>query len=125
MAEALLNKLRIKNVTAFSAGTKLSGPMQTLKELPLAEPVIAVMREEGIDVSDFSRKEITPKMISSSDKIILIASGEIDSNQVSEDLRKNPKVIIWDVPDPKGTDINFHRKVKDMLKERISILVEK
>ena len=122
MAEALFRQLNVKGYSVFSAGTKLSGHEQKLSELPLASPVVDVMREEGIDVSNSARKQITPEMIAEADTVVLISEND-EVDEVSEELRKNKKVVVWDIPDPKGTSLDFHRKVRDEIKQKIYGLV--
>ena len=121
MAEALFRKMTDSKYQVFSAGTKLSGPSQPLKELPLAEILIQCMKENEIDVSNNIRKQVTEKMADDADKIILV----IDENDpVPEYLLKNPKVTRWTVPDPKGTDLEFHRRVRDQIKKHIEDLIK-
>ncbi|MFA6601670.1 MAG: low molecular weight phosphatase family protein [Candidatus Paceibacterota bacterium] len=120
MAEGLFAKMTNGKYKVISAGTKLSGLEQTLRELPLAENLILCMQEEGIDVSNNIRRQLTEKMTSEASKIVLVID---ESDPVPDYLRNNEKVTTWIVPDPKGTDLDFHRKIRDQIKERIEELV--
>ena len=72
MAEALFRKMTNGKYEVSSAGTKLSGPEQKLKEFSGAETLIACVKEEGIDVSENIRKQVTENMAADADKIILV-----------------------------------------------------
>lgn len=119
MAEELLNKIASGVFEITSAGTKLSGPEQPIGELgPVLDNVLAVMNEEGIDMSKNIRNQVTPEMADDADKIIMIID---DRDPVPDYLMDNPKVIRWDVLDPKGQSLEFTRDVKNQIKN----LVEK
>ena len=115
MAEALYKLLGNKNHEVFSAGITLSGPEESLKSIP-ADYVIKVIAEEGADISEAFRTQITPEMMDSADKIIVIVE---ESYIIPEYFKNNPKVKVWNVEDPKGTDLETHRKIKDQIKELI------
>ena len=121
MAEALFRKMTGDKYEVSSAGTKLSGPEQKLKELPLAENLIKCMEEEGIDVSDCIRNPVTQEMVESANKVVLII-GEEDF--VPDYLINNPKVSKWITPDPKGQDLDFHRMVRDQIKIKLETLIQ-
>jgi protein-tyrosine-phosphatase len=117
MAEALFKKKFRNTHEVFSAGTKLSGPEQPISELmPGTKDVLDVMSEEGIDVSKVIRKQLTEKMVEESDKIVVILE---DHEEVPEFLKVSSKMERWSIPDPKGTDLEFNRKVREAIKERI------
>lgn len=116
MAEALFRKHDRKGYEVISAGTKLSGPEELLSNLPLAEYVLTVLKEDGADVSTVMRNQVTPEMAVSADKIVLV----IDENDpVPDYLLNDPKVIRWTVSDPKGTDLARHREIRDKIEELI------
>lgn len=116
MAEALYKKFGNKNNKAFSAGTKLSGPEEPIKNLPLGFNVIDVIKEEGMDISECIRNQVTPEMVNDADNIVLVVDNK---DPIPEYLQNNPKVITWNVPDPKGTDLETHRSVRDQIKRLI------
>jgi len=120
MAEALFRKMTNGKYEVYSAGTKLSGPEQKLKELSGAETLIACMKEEGIDVSENIRKQMTESMAADADKIILVVD---ETDPVPDYLLNNDKVTKWIILDPKGTDLDFHRKVRDQIKDNIRSLL--
>lgn len=117
MAEGLMKRLVGNLHEISSAGTKLSGPSQRLEELPLAENLIECMKEVGIDVSKSFRKEITPEMAEKADMIILVV--DVD-DPVPEYLASGSRTVRWTVNDPKGKDLDFHRKVRDQISDLVN-----
>lgn len=117
MAEALFRKHDTRGHDVSSSGTKLSGPEEPLSNLPLAEHVLAVLREDGADVAAVRRRQITPEIAQASDRIILVID---EADPVPDYLLNSPKVTRWGVPDPKGTSLKRHREIRD----RIEILVK-
>jgi arsenate reductase (thioredoxin) len=117
IAEALFRKLTNNKTDVASAGIKLSGPEQPIGELmPQIKEVLDVMNEEGIDVSTSVRNQLTEQMVENADKVITIIE---DEEQLPEYLQKSPKLIRWNVPDPKGKDLEFTRNVRDQIKDLI------
>ncbi len=99
-----------------SAGTRVfskdstSRHGQKLFELgDVASNVIFSMKEKGFDVSNNVRIQLDKDMVDKSDLVIVMA----EKDNWPEYLNNNPKVIFWDVLDPKGTDLDFHRKIRD------------
>ncbi len=118
MAEALLKRQANDMLKVFSAGTKLSGPAQPIGELtPNIDEVLRVMDEIGIDISENLRKQISEDMAESVDKIILVMD---DNDLIPDYLNNNPKVTKWNVPDPKGKDLEFTRNVRDQISELVN-----
>ncbi len=95
------------NVEIHSAGTHPAGYVHA--------DAIAVMREKGIDISPQHSKSIFSFNLSDFDYVI--AMGCLDYNicpanfsGVSED---------WGIPDPIGRGLEFYRKVRDMIEEKV------
>ncbi len=123
MAEELLNKIAPGSFEVVSAGTKLSGPEQPIGELgPIMDNVLAVMNEEGIDMSNNIRNQVTPEMADNADKIIMIID---DLDPVPDYLLNNAKIERWDVLDPKGQSLEFTRDVKNQIKDLVESFVKK
>lgn len=117
MAQELLKKMKPNSFEVSSAGTKLSGPEQVLKELcPALDNVLIAMKEEGVNMSENVRKQVTEEMANGADKIILVVD---ERDPIPEYLINNPKVTKWDVLDPKGQDLEFTRNVRDRIKELV------
>ena len=122
IAEALFNKHFGDTHKSFSAGTKISGPEQPIGELmPQIQEVLDVMKEEGLDVSMAVRNQLTEKMVENADKVVAIIE---DEEELPEYLSNSEKLTRWNVPDPKGKDLEFTRNVKDQIRERIHAMAQ-
>jgi len=116
MAEALFSNY--SNHKVYSAGTKVyENEGEKIKTIPLAKEVIDSMKEEGIDISENVRKQITPKIADEYDKIIVMAEPET----IPEFLRNNNKAMYWEIEDPKGKSIEDYR----LLIKELKILIQK
>ncbi len=119
IAEALFRKKFGDEHTAVSAGTKISGPEEPIGNLfPQIYEVLEVMNEEGIDVSTSVRTQLTEKMVNEVDKVVAIIE---DDEILPEYLLTSPKLLRWNVPDPKGKDLKFTREVREEIKRRIDL----
>ncbi len=119
MAEGILRKLR-PYLDISSAGTKVekdgvSKHGQILKDVPLASNVLAALNEMNIDMSENLRTQLDPKMLDDKDVVIVMAEKE----NIPEYLSSHPAFIYWDVEDPKGKDLDFHKKIRDEIMELI------
>lgn len=118
MAEALFRKKFGNQHEVFSAGIKLSGPEEPIGNLlPHIQEVLDVMSEEGIDVSTAIRTQLTEAMVKEADKVVAIIE---DEEKLPDYLLNSPKLVRWNVPDPKGQNLEFTRKVKDEIKRKIA-----
>jgi len=118
MAAALYNQL-YPGARAASAGTVVDKPGQTLSDAP-APKTIAAMQELGLDVSGNTRRQLTPRMLTDYDKIIVMAEPE----NTPDWLEACSYAEFWKIKDPKDTDLPGTREVRDELKERIAKLQE-
>lgn len=117
IAEALFRKKFGDKHKVISAGTKISGPEQPIGELiPQIQEVLDVMKEEGTDVSMYVRKQLTENMVEDADKVVVIME-KVEA--MPDYLLNSPKLIRWDIPDPKGKDLEFTRNIKNEIKEYI------
>jgi arsenate reductase len=107
MAEGFFTKYAPEGYEPVSAGTK---PVSQIN--PLA---IQVMKEIGIDISNQKSKDLTEDMIRNSDKIINM--GCMDKNFCPTLFI--PKVIEWEIEDPKGKPIEKVREIRDEIERRI------
>ena len=122
MAEYLFNALTDGKHSTWSAGTKLSGPEQPLRELSLAESVILCMKEEGLDVSQHKRTQLRPEMVEHADKIIVMAEPET----IPRYLSQSNKMTYWNVPDVGvSPTLEGDRDIRDQIKSLVQDLVKK
>ena len=125
MAEVIFKQLNDKH-EVLSAGTKVvstdgeSRHGQSLKELlPAGENVILALREQGIEVAQNTRTQLSPEMVEWADIIVTMAEPDTVPNYLSE----SPKNTYWEVKDPKGTDLTEHihimKQIENLLKNFI------
>ena len=111
MAEGFFKKYAPKGFQVQSAGTK---PVSQINPI-----VVEAMREVGIDISNQKSKEISEEMMSSSDPILNM--GCMDKSFCPTLFL--PKVIEWNLPDPKGKSIEEIREIRDEIEKRVKKLV--
>ena len=81
--------------------------------------VVEAMREVGIDISNQKSKEISDEMMRSSDPILNM--GCMDKSFCPTLFL--PKVIEWNLPDPKGKSIEEIRDIRDEIEKKVKKLV--
>jgi arsenate reductase (thioredoxin) len=111
MAEGFFKKYAPNEFKTLSAGTK---PVYQLNPM-----VVEAMKEVGIDISKQKSKELTDEMIRESDKVVNMGC-----------MNKNfcptiwlPKVIEWNLEDPKGKSIEEVRQIRDEIEKRVKEIV--
>jgi arsenate reductase (thioredoxin) len=111
MAEGFFKKYAPKGFKAQSAGTK---PVSQIN--PIA---VQAMREVGIDISTQKSKEMSEEMMRNSEPIVNM--GCMDKSFCPTIFL--PKVIVWNLPDPKGKPIEEVREIRDEIEKRVKELV--
>ena len=119
MAKAYYNFFT-KTQDAESAGTHVKEVGQTLIERKTASDsqnffVLDVMKDDGIDISDYVRNQLTEDQLAEYDAVVSMAS-ETDA---PEWLLTSPKYVFWDVKDPRGQDYATTKAVRDEIKQRV------
>lgn len=115
MAEAFVCENNPED-TAISAGTDVQPENEDQPISKVAEKVVMCMEEIGIDVTDKKMNQLTKTMVDQADKVVSI----VPRDTLPEYVQESPKLEVWDIPDASGTDIDFHRKVRDIVKEKVS-----
>lgn len=111
IAEGFFRKYTPKGFRAQSAGTK---PVSQIN------PIVAeAMKEVGIDITNQKSKEITEEMMRNYDPIVNM--GCMDKSFCPTLFL--PKVIEWNLPDPKGQPIEEVRAIRDEIEKRVKELV--
>ena len=111
MAEGFFKKYTPDGIKTLSAGTK---PVSQINPI-----VVEAMKEVGIDISKQKSKELTDKMIRNSDKVVNM--GCMDNNFCPTVWL--PKVIEWNLEDPKGKSIEKVREIRDEIEKRVKEIV--
>ena len=101
VAEALFNQL--SSESARSAGTvadaiveRTNPPSRRIKDG--GSSAITSMTEQGVDVPEKTRDQLTPEMVQHADKIIVMA----DDDTWPDYLRNSDKVVVWTIQDTRG-----------------------
>ncbi len=111
MAKGFFKKYAPKGFKVQSAGTK---PVSQINPI-----VVEAMKEVGIDISKQKSKELTDEMIRESDNVVNM--GCMDKNFCPTIWL--PKVIEWNLEDPKGKSIEKVREIRDEIEKRIKEVV--
>ena len=122
VAEALFNQL--SGEPATSAGTRADAIVEMTKPSSrrlkdAGSSAITYMSEQGVDVSESLRDQLTPAMVQEADKVIVIA----DEDTWPDYLRNSDKVVVWDIQDTRGMGPDSARPLYDEIKRRVRELV--
>lgn len=110
IAAALFNRLADPaRARAVSAGTS---PGERVHP-----EVVAVMREEGIDLSDAKPRKLTPELAATAQVLITMGCG--DECPYVPGVRRDD----WPLEDPKGQPIERVRAIRDDIRTRVEALV--
>ena len=79
------------------------------------EGVIEVMREEGLDLSERTPREITSEELRSCEYVATMGCStlDVDEEDSTVDIRD------WDLSDPHGEDIDTVRSIRDDIHQRV------
>jgi arsenate reductase (thioredoxin) len=110
MAAAFFNQLADPSrARALSAGTTPGHRVHP--------EVVAVMREEGIDLSGARPQKLTPELASQAQLLITMGCG--DECPYVPGVRRDD----WPLDDPKGQPVERVRSIRDDIRARIQALV--
>ena len=109
MSQAIFEQVAGARHEAESAGT---APAERVHP-----EVIEVMREIGIDLGDRVPRKLTREMAERADVIVTMGCGD-ECPYVP-----GTRYIDWDLPDPKGRPIEEVRRTRDVIAERVGVLV--
>ncbi len=112
MAEAFFNHFAKGRAKALSAGTQPGDRVNPT--------VVEAMKEVGIDISGNKPKMLTFDVVDGADKMITMGCGA-EAGAVCP-ARFVPTED-WALEDPKGRPIETVRKIRDEIKQRVSVLV--
>lgn len=111
IAEAYYNNYT-HSLNAASAGVLDFTPAKYGHPIP---EVVAVMKEEGIDVSNKNVKTVTPGMVETADEIYVLCPEE----NVPDFVISNSKITRWEVKDPFNLGIDSFREIRNQIKEKV------
>ena len=111
MAEGFFKKYAPKGFISLGAGTN---PAHHINPV-----VVEAMKEVGIDISKQKSKVLIDEMIRESDKGVNM--GCMDKNFCPTIWL--PKVIEWNLEDPKGKSIEEIRQIRDEIEKKVKEIV--
>lgn len=118
MAENLANYFYGETAVADSAGTH-----EDLPHIYLDVETMKVMRELGIDIAKHEPKSIEV-VTGFFDVVINMSRVDNEVLRSSKPNLQDATWIFWDVPDPRGKPIEAYSRVREMLKEKIALLLK-
>ena len=123
VAEALFNQL--SSEPAISAGTVADVIVERTKPASRrlkdgGSSAITYMNEQGVDISENLRAQLTPEMVQEADKVVVMADDDNWPNY----LRNSDKVVVWTIEDTRGMDPDSARPLYDEIKRRIQDLIK-
>ena len=112
MSQALFEREAAGRHTADSAGSRAD------PDGAVHPPVIAVMEEIGIDLSDRRPARLTDEMARDADVVVTMGCGD------ECPYFPGKRYLDWDLPDPKGQDVDSVRVTRDDIEVRVRELIE-
>lgn len=110
IAEGLMNYYGRDIIKAYSAGSKPSGKVNP--------DAIQVMKEIDIDISSNHSKGFDELPLKEFDYVISMGCKDVCPYLPAK------KHIEWNIPDPKGKDLDYFREIRDNIKEKIVNLLK-
>mgnify|MGYP001553733563 FL=1 len=111
MSQAFAKILGGDAVDAYSAGSRPSGKINS--------KAIASMKELGYDLTSHSSKSLDDvKEFAPFDVVVTMGCGDVCPWMPAK------KFVDWDIPDPKEMNEEDFRKVRDMIQEKIGVLLK-
>lgn len=107
-----------------SAGIIVGTPGEKLKDRFGKIPIMTVMKEHGVDISENVRTQLTQDVLNDYEKVVVMAQPET----IPEWLANSPKVVIWTVRDVKGDvttkSLDETRAMAAEIKSKVEELIE-
>jgi len=110
MAQGFAEAFGEVKVEVYSAGSRPSDKIDPI--------VIEVMKEKGIDLSSRLPKGLDDLPPVEMDYLVTMGCEETCPAVSAK------KVIEWEIPDPKGKSIEIFREVRDLIEDKIKLLVK-
>ncbi len=110
MAEAFGKMLGKGVIVCYSSGSHPSGKVN--------EKAIVSMKEMGYDLSAHTSKSLDEVPDMEWDLVVTMGCGDECPNLKAK-LRQD-----WEIPDPKHMDLNQFREVRDLIRGKVSTLID-
>lgn len=122
MAKEFFNHLSLDGSVADACGTRVGEfEGQLIKDIQndSVDDDIRSMREVGLDLANNPRKNITIELVDQADKVIVMA----EKDTWPDYLLDNPKVLYWQVENPKGQTYEKTCEIRDIVKGLVMQIV--
>lgn len=128
MAQVLAQEMfRVNNIDieVVSAG------VSTWDNQPASPHAIAVMKEEGLDLSEFYAQQVSPKLIKNAALVLTMTARHLQAIKATSPncnaftLMEYAKGITADITDPFGGDIKIYKQTAAEIKQLLTISIEK
>lgn len=100
MAEGYLNSLKLKDITAKSAGFGFSGDQ-------VSQNSVLAMGEMGVDITAHLSRTVNPYLLEEADKIVCMSDGH-KQTLITFGVNQN-KIEVLGIDDPFGCDLSVYR----------------
>ena len=84
------------------------------------EEVVNVMREEGIDLSERTPREMTTEELLLCDYVATMGCSTLDVSEAKSDV----DIRDWNLDDPDGQDLDAVRAIRDDIQRRVTTLFD-
>jgi arsenate reductase (thioredoxin) len=109
MSQALFEQMANKRHEARSAGTT---PAERVHP-----EVVAVMKEQGIDLASQTPQKLTDALAAWADVVVTMGCGD------QCPYIPGKRYLDWELPDPNGMSISDVRRIRDEIRQRVQDLV--
>ena len=110
MAQGFAEALGQGKLEVYSAGSRPSLEIDPL--------VIEVMKEKGIDLTPKRPKSLNELPPVEMDYLVTMGCEETCPAVLAK------KIIVWEIPDPKGKSIDVFREVRDLVENKVRTLLK-
>lgn len=110
MAQGFAEAFGQGKLEVYSAGSRPSSQIDPL--------VIEVMKEKGIDLTAKQPKGLNDLPPVEMDFLVTMGCEETCPAIPAK------KIIEWEIPDPKGKSIEFYRKIRNILEDKVKTFLE-
>jgi protein-tyrosine-phosphatase len=123
MAKVIYNTLSKNGDSADCCGTRVNEfEGQKIADIKndSVEDDIRAMKEIGFDISECTRKQITPDLLNWADQIIVMAERDTWPDY----LEINKKIILWEIENPKGVIYEKTCEIRDIIKQKVEEILK-
>lgn len=121
IAETIFNKLVKEKGLKHEAQSAGAEPGKWKGKLVGEDKIVnPTLKEAGFDLGKQKSKKITKKQIKWAD-IVILMNNNFD---IPDYIKESKRLILWDIKDPKGRDLNFHRKIRDEIHILVNRLID-